>query len=75
MVDTVDKEYKGGYLDAESAIKELYPDLDDHEVEERAMDLDRINNRTSIETTVDDTAMEDNQDGMDQNRDQTSETV
>jgi len=37
---TIDKEYKGGYLDAESAIRSLYPDLDDEQVKVRALALE-----------------------------------
>lgn len=60
--NTIDKEYKGGYLDAESAIRQLYPDLDQNTVEERAEELDRINNRGES-------------DGMDQDGDQATSSL
>ena len=66
QVDTIDKEYKGGYLDAEGAIKALYPDLQDDEVEERAVELDRINNRLVTNETPDND--QDNQDMTDENQ-------
>jgi hypothetical protein len=62
MVRTIDLEYKGGYLDAESAIKELYPDLEDSEVKARAAALDATNRRGE-------------QDGVDQEDSTASEKV
>lgn len=45
MVTTVDKEYKGGYLDSLSAIRQLYPDLPEDEVIKRAEALDLVSGR------------------------------
>lgn len=43
--ETIDKEYKGGYMTAEVAIRTLYPDLTDDEVKERAAHLDEVTKR------------------------------
>lgn len=43
--ETVDAEYKGGYLDALDAISRLYPDLDEAQVIERSKQLNEVNKR------------------------------
>lgn len=46
--ETIDKEYKGGYMKSTDAIQQLYPDLDEDEVIERAAYLDAVNNRSAV---------------------------
>ena len=43
--ETIDKEYKGGYMTAEVAIRTLYPDLTEDEVVSRAAHLDEVTRR------------------------------
>jgi hypothetical protein len=69
MVKTIDLEYKGGYLDSLSAIKELYPDLDDKDAKARADALDEVNRRG--EHVVE----EESEDAVDQNGSEAAKTV
>jgi hypothetical protein len=52
---TIDAEYKGGYMEASDAIATLYPDLDEKEIEERAMYLDEVNGRGTSQNDNQDT--------------------
>ena len=43
--ESVDVEYRGGYMTALEAIVKLYPDLDEEQISERALKLDEVNKR------------------------------
>lgn len=69
--ETIDKEYKGGYMTSKDAIQSLYPDLDEDEVIERAAYLDAVTGRTT--TIVEDA--EGAASGTGQNEDQNTASV
>jgi hypothetical protein len=45
----IDKEYKGGYMDAPTAIAHLYPDLDEEQIKERVNGLESSNKNKNTE--------------------------